>query len=266
MILLRKIPVHYYLIAILFALFILFLGLPVLSLILYITPEQFIAAFSDDGVRQAIILSFMTATISTCLVILFGIPIAYMNARHEYRGKNWIETLLDLPIVLPPSVAGLALLLTFGRNGMIGSFLYAHGIHVIFTTLAVIIAQIFVACPFFIRQARTAFEGVRPEYEQAARTLGAGRIAAFMLVTFPLARAGLISGAILSFARAIGEFGATIMVAGNLPGRTQTMPLAIYSMMQSDLSNAVALSVILVIFSAFVLMMVRVITRSGTGS
>jgi len=183
-----------------------------------------------------------------------------MNARIDYPGRKFIETLIDVPIVLPPSVAGLALLVLFGRRGLIGSYFNELGITIIFTSVAVIIAQIFVAGPLYIRQAKSAFAMVDQVYESAARTLGAGRLLTFIKVTVPLARTGLISGIILSFARAIGEFGATIMVAGNLPGRTQTMPLAIYGFMQSDLTASIALSIVLIAISFIILILIRIIS------
>jgi molybdate transport system permease protein len=240
---------------------VLFFTLPILSLVLRITPEEFIAAISAPTVQSAIALSLITASAATILIILIGTPLAYINARVPYPGRNLVETLIDLPIVLPPSVAGLALLVLLGRRGLLGTWLNDHGIMIIFTTGAVIIAQVFVAGPLYIRQAKSAFAMVDPVYEAAARTLGAGPLTAFLRVTVPLAKTGLISGVILSFARAIGEFGATIMVAGNLPGKTQTMPLAIYGLMQSDLTASIALSLVLVIISCIILLLIRIISR-----
>ncbi len=239
---------------------ILFFTLPLLSLLLRITPDQFIEALFNPEVKSAIFLSLITAFTATILIVLIGTPLAYLNARISYPGRDLVETLIDLPIVLPPSVAGLALLVLLGRRGILGAWMNDHGIMIIFTTAAVVIAQIFVAGPLFIRQAKSAFAMVDPVYEQAARTLGATPLKAFLKVTIPLARTGLISGVILSFARAIGEFGATIMVAGNLPGKTQTMPLAIYGLMQSDLTASIALSLVLIAISCIILILIRVIT------
>ena len=238
---------------------ILFFTLPLLSLLLRITPEEFISAILERDVQNAIFLSLITAGASTVIVVLFGTPLAYLNARVPYRGRHFVETLLDLPIVLPPSVAGLALLVLFGRRGLIGAYLNNVGITIIFTTFAVIIAQVFVAGPLYIRQAKTAFAMVDQVYEAAARTLGASPLRTFMKVTIPLAWTGLVSGVILGFARAIGEFGATIMVAGNLPGKTQTMPLAIYGMMQSDLTASIALSLVLIAISCVILVTIRIL-------
>jgi molybdate transport system permease protein len=242
---------------------ILFFTLPLLSLLLRITPAEFFAAIMEPDVRSAILLSLITAAASTIVILILGTPLAYLNARVAYPGRSFVETLLDLPIVLPPSVAGLALLVLFGRRGLIGSYLNHYGISVIFTLLAVIIAQVFVAGPLYIRQAKSAFAMVDPVYESAARTLGATPLITFFRVTVPLAWTGLVSGVILSFARAIGEFGATIMVAGNLPGKTQTMPLAIYGLMQSDLTASIALSLVLIGISCIILIIIRVLSRRG---
>ena len=242
------------------AITILFFTLPLLSLLLRITPEEFISAIQEPNVKSAIFLSLITATTATILTVLIGTPLAYLNARIPYPGRDVVETLIDLPIVLPPSVAGLALLVLLGRRGLIGSWLNDNGVMIIFTTFAVVIAQVFVAGPLYIRQAKSAFAMVDPVYESAARTLGASPLKAFLKVTVPLAKTGLISGVILCFARAIGEFGATIMVAGNLPGKTQTMPLAIYSLMQSDLTASIALSLVLISISCIILIIIRLIS------
>lgn len=239
---------------------ILFFTLPLISLLLRITPEEFISAILEPDVSNAILLSLITAGTATVIIVLLGTPLAYLNARVEYPGRTFVETLLDLPIVLPPSVAGLALLVLFGRRGLIGGYLHDAGITIIFTTLAVIIAQVFVAGPLYIRQAKSAFAMVDQVYESAARTLGGTPLTTFLKVTVPLAWTGLVSGVILGFARAIGEFGATIMVAGNLPGKTQTMPLAIYGMMQSDLTASIALSLVLIGISCIILVLIRVLS------
>lgn len=243
---------------------ILFFTLPLLSLLLRITPDEFISALCDSGVKNAIILSLITASAATILTVLIGTPLAYLSAWVPYPGRNLVETLVDIPIVLPPSVAGLALLVLLGRRGLLGSWMNDHGITIIFTIFAVIIAQIFVAGPLYIRQARSAFAMVDPVYEDAARTLGATPLKAFLKVTIPLAKTGLISGVILCFARAIGEFGATIMVAGNLPGKTQTMPLAIYGLMQSDLTASIALSLVLIGISCIILILIRLVSGRST--
>ena len=250
-----------FLVFVLLALFLIFIILPVASLFLRITPEGFIESLKQPVVLDALILSLSTACISTAVVILLGTPLSYINARHDYRGKNIVDTLTDLPIVLPPAVAGLALLMAFGRKGVLGSYLDMFGIQIAFTTLAVIFAQIFVASPFYIRQARASFEAVDVIYENAARTLGASRLNVLMKVTIPIAWGGLVSGSILSFARALGEFGATIMFAGNFQGKTQTMPLAIYTTMQSSMDEAISLSIILVAISFAVILTVKYVAK-----
>jgi molybdate transport system permease protein len=172
-----------------------------------------------------------------------------------------IETVLDLPIVLPPAVAGLALLMTFGRRGVFGPALTQLGINLPFTTIAVVMAQVFVAAPFFIRSAQTGFASIPREIEEGASDLGADAWHVFRHVTFPLAGPALLSGIILSGARALGEFGATILFAGNFAGRTQTMPLAIYQAMESDLGAALAVAAVLVFMSFGFLLILRLITR-----
>jgi len=247
--------------AVLLALFLLFITLPVVSLFLKISPEAFLSSLTQPVVLDALSLSFVTATVSTAIVVLFGTPLALVNARRDYRGRELVDTLTDLPIVLPPAVAGLALLMAFGRRGVIGQYLDIFGIQIGFTTIAVILAQVFVASPFYIRQARASFEAVDRIYEDAARTLGASSGTVALRITIPLAWGGLVSGAILSFARALGEFGATIMFAGNFQGRTQTMPLAIYTTMQGDMNAAISLSIILVVISFAVISAVKIVTR-----
>jgi molybdate transport system permease protein len=246
---------------ILISLFLLILIFPIASLFFKITPGEFIRSLSEPVVVDAMVLSLITATISTIIVITLGTPLSYVNARVKYRGRAIIDTLTDLPIVLPPAVAGLALLMAFGRKGVLGSYLDLFGIQLAFTTAAVILAQVFVASPFYIRQARASFEAVDPIFENAAKTLGASRLQVLMKITIPIASSGLVSGAILTFARALGEFGATLMFAGNYQGKTQTMPLAIYTTMQSNMYDAISLAIILVVISFAVIMTVKYVTK-----
>ena len=240
-------------------LFLIFVTVPLISLFTRISAGDIWTALTSQSAMNALMLSAVTALVSTVIVVLFGTPLAYINARVAYPGRNIIDTLTDLPIVLPPTVAGLALLTAFGANGLIGQYFSVFGFKVAFTTLAVVIAQVFVASPFYIRQARSSFEAVNVEYEYASRTLGAGVVKTFFRVTLPLAAGSLLSGIVMTFARALGEFGATMMFAGNLPGKTQTMPLAIYSEMQSDLAVSIALSIVLVVFSFAVILLVKYI-------
>jgi len=234
-----------------------FIVIPILALFFRISPAQFIASLSDPMVWDALVLSLVTASISTVIIILIGTPVAWINARYQYPGREIVDTLIDLPLVIPPAVAGLALLMTFGRTGLIGGFLYGFGISIAFTTLAVIMAQIFVSVPFYVRQARASFEQLDQVYEQAARSLGSTAAPTFFTVILPLVKSGLIAGAIMSFARALGEFGATIMFAGNFQGRTQTMPLAIYTAMQGDIDASITLSIILILISFIVIALVK---------
>jgi len=247
--------------SLLFGGFLLFITVPVVSLFLRISPEAFIASLSNPVVTDALTLSLATAGACVGIVVLCGTPISYINARTAYRGRDIIDTLIDIPVILPPAVAGLALLMAFGRYGILGSYLSICGIEVAYTTLAVVLAQVFVSSPFYIRQARASFEAVDRSLEDAARTLGASPFRTFTRITMPLAAGGLVSGAVMTFARALGEFGATIMFAGNIQGRTQTMPLAIYTAMQGDLDASLALAVILVIISFGVITGVRYAVR-----
>jgi molybdate transport system permease protein len=249
------------LVAILVIIAVLFIGIPLAALLLRVPPAILFASLQDPVVLDALFLSLITAGISTLIVIGFGTPIAYINARCQYPGKKIIDTITDLPVVLPPAVAGLALLMAFGRRGLVGQYLNTMGIDIAFTTIAVIMAQVFVASPFYIRQARTSFAGVNRVYEHAARTLGASPLTTFFSITVPLAITGILSGAVMTFARALGEFGATIMFAGNLQGKTQTMPLAIYGAQQGDMDASLALAVILVIISFAVIIVIKILTE-----
>ncbi len=240
-------------------LFLLFVTVPLVALFTRVSPSDLWTALTSSTAIDALTLSATTALVSTVVVVLFGTPLAYVNSRVQYPGRNIVDTLTDLPIVLPPTVAGLALLIAFGANGLIGQYFSIFGIKIAFTTVAVVIAQIFVASPFYIRQARSSFEAVDVEYEYASRTLGANAFSTFFRVTLPLAAGSLLSGIIMTFARALGEFGATMMFAGNLPGKTQTMPLAIYSEMQSDMSVSIALAIVLVVFSFAIILIVKYI-------
>jgi len=247
--------------ALLLTLAIAFIALPVVALFLKSPLDTTINSLHDPVVMDALRLSLTTSTLTTLIVVLMGTPVAYVSARFHYFGKDMADSLIDLPVIMPPAVAGIALLMAFGRMGIVGQHLNAFGISIAFTTLAVIIAQVFVSSPFYIRQARTSFEDVDLAFENAARTLGASRAYTFFYVILPIAMNGLISGAIMAFARSLGEFGATIMFAGNFQGRTQTMPLAIYTAMQGDLDVSLCLSIILVAISFVVIVLVKKLTR-----
>ena len=213
------------------------------------------AAALDDAVFAALRLSFATTFLSLGLTLAFGTPLAYVLARRRFPGRRLVESLVDLPIVLPPAVAGLALLLALGRRGPAGSL----GLEVAFTTVAVVLAQTFVSAPFYIRSARGAFATIHRDLEDAARMDGGGEWQAFRRVTVPLAMPVLVGGAILAWARALGEFGATIMFAGNVEGVTQTLPLAVYAEFQSSLDASIAAAAILVVAALAVLLGVRLL-------
>jgi molybdate transport system permease protein len=222
-----------------------------------------VAAVGAPIVVQALELSVLTTFLVLVLSLLFGSPLALLLARRDFPGKILIDTLVDLPIVLPPAVAGLALLLTFGRTGLLGATLDSVGLELPFTTAAVVLASMFVAAPFYVRAARAGFLVVPPELEDAGRVEGATDWQVFRHITVPLAAPSLFGGAILCWARALGEFGATIMFAGSLAGRTQTMPLAIYAALETDLDAAVALSVLLLVISVVLLMLARAWLRTA---
>ncbi|MCB9076564.1 MAG: molybdate ABC transporter permease subunit [Anaerolineaceae bacterium] len=234
-----------------------FLALPIAAMFIRTPPSQLLANLAEVQVIQAISLSLLTTSITLVVTIIFGTPVAYLLGRYDFPFRRAIDTLLDLPTVLPPSVAGVALLMAFGRRGLVGEWLEVGGLHIAFTQVAVILAQTFIAAPFYVKAAMLGFAGVDRDLEQAAALDGAGGWQAFRFVTLPLAWTALLSGAVMTWARALGEFGATIIFAGNYPGRTQTMPLAIYIGFELDLDIALTLSVILVGCSFVVLLVVK---------
>ena len=236
----------------------LFLGLPVAVLIVRaIADGSLTDALTTQVVLDALALSLFTTSISVALSAAFGLPLAWLMARRTFRGSWLVETIVDLPIVLPPAVAGLGLLLVFGRQGLIGEPL---GAGIPFTTIAVILAQTFVSAPFFIRSARTGIAAVDRDLEAAARVDGASELQLFRAVTMPLAATALAAGLVMTWARSLGEFGATIMFAGNIEGRTQTLPLVVYGEFQAgDLDASIAAAAILVLAAIGVLIAVRVL-------
>jgi len=233
------------------------LVLPLLALFFRTPPTTLLLRMYDPLVLAALRLSLLTAAGATALVVVLGLPLAYLLATRRFRGKRLVELLVDLPMVLPPTVAGLALLLAFGRSGMAGGVLNLFGIALPFTTLGVVVAQAFMAAPFFIGPARAALAAVDVRYLDAAATLGASESYTFLRVMLPLALPSIGAGTAMACARALGEFGATITFAGNLPGVTQTMPLAVYLALQTDLEAAISLSVLLVALSVGLLAGIR---------
>lgn len=222
---------------------------------------QWAAALADETVSQALWLSGETTLAALVLIVLFGTPLAYLLSRYRFPGRGLVDTLVDLPVVLPPAVAGVALLMAFGRRGVLGPAIEASGLEIAFSTTGVVIAQCFVAAPFYIRSARTGFDHVDPQLELVAASLGASRFAVFRRVTLRLALPTLVAGIVMSGARALGEFGATLMFAGNFPGRTQTMPLAIYTAMESDMGVALTISCVLLAVSFLALFALRASRR-----
>jgi molybdate transport system permease protein len=223
---------------------------------------------TSDMVVHAMRLSAITSTISLALAILFGTPVAYLLARRSFPGKIIVDLLVDLPIVLPPTVAGVALLVAFGRRGVLGEHLTDAGIELAFTGTAVVLAQLFVSAPYYIRTVKAGFESVSPEYEGVAATLGASPLRIFYRIVLPLSWPSVVAGAILCWARGLSELGATLIFAGNFEGRTQTMPLAIIGVFDAgrSINVAIALSVILVIAAAVLLTLLRLLARSASRS
>jgi len=236
------------------SLILLFLLLPLIAVFASLQWTQVASNLYDPLVFSALRLSLSTSVISVAISVLLGSPLAYLLARGDFRGKRLVGALVELPMVLPPAVAGVALLLAFGRQGLVGQYL---GFGLSFSILAVILAQTFVAVPLYIRAARGSFAAVDPDLERVSLTLGVSPGRTFYRVTIPLSLPGLFGGMVMTWARAMGEFGATIMFAGNLQGVTRTLPLAIYTAMQSDFSAAMVMSALMIVVSVVVLLLAR---------
>jgi molybdate transport system permease protein len=232
-----------------------------LPLIAVFTQGSLREGFHQSGAWTALEISFETSAVSLGLMIVFGTPISYLLATTEFVGKTLVTTLFELPLVLPPAVAGLGLLVAFGRFGLVGPELTALGISIPFTKTAVVMAMTFVASPLYVRQAIAAFTAVDPDLLAASRTLGAGPARTFLRVAVPVAVPGLGAGAALGWARALGEFGATILFAGSLPGKTETAPIAIYLGLEQGLNQALALGALLITVSAIVLIAAKLLIR-----
>ena len=241
-------------------------GAPILALMLRGATAGLAEFLRDPMVQAALRLSVVTSATACLLAVVCGTPLAYALARWEFPGRRVIETLIDLTLVLPPAVVGISLLIAFGRRGVFGPALAAAGISLPFTPAAVVLAQLFVAAPFFVRAARVSFDAIGRQVEEAAAILGASPWQLFRHVMLPTAQRGLVAGLALCWARALSEFGATILFAGNMPGRTQTMPLAIYLGLERDLGVALALSVILLGVSGLLLFVLRRFERSSLPS
>ncbi|AUA12470.1 Molybdenum transport system permease protein ModB [Streptomyces malaysiensis subsp. malaysiensis] len=231
-----------------------FLVLPLLALLVRAPWRSLPDQLTSVAVWQALRLSLITATAATAVALVLGVPLAWLLARARFPGRRLVRALVTLPLVLPPVVGGVALLLALGRNGIVGRWLdSAFGVTLPFTTAGVVVAEAFVAMPFLVISVEGTLRAADPRYEEAATTLGASRFTAFRRVTLPMVAPGVAAGAVLAWARALGEFGATITFAGNFPGRTQTMPLSVYLALQSDPAAAIALSLVLLAVSIAVL-------------
>jgi molybdate transport system permease protein len=235
----------------------LFIAIPLVALFLRTSLTDLFSNLNQTQVIQAVSLSLITSLATTTLTLILGTPVAYLLAQRHFRFSRLVDTLIDLPTVLPPSVAGVALLMAFGRKGLFGSMLGGMGINIPFTLIAVIMAQTFIASPLYVKAAAIGFASIDPELKQAAALDGATRLQIFRFVVLPLSWMALLSGSVLTWARALGEFGATIIFAGNFPGRTQTMPLAIYIGFEIDMNVALTLSIILICFSFLTLVVVK---------
>ena len=236
----------------------LFLVLPLAGLLIRAPWSTLPQRLAEPEVRAALRLSLQTATVATVVCLVLGVPLAWLLARVDFPGRRLVRALVTVPLVLPPVVGGVALLLVFGRRGLIGSWLDANfGLTLPFTTTGVVLAEAFVAMPFLVIAVEGALRGADTRYEEAAATLGAGRWTTFTHVTLPLVAPGVAAGAVLCWARALGEFGATITFAGNFPRRTQTMPLAVYLALETDLDAAIVLSLILLTVSVVILAALR---------
>jgi molybdate transport system permease protein len=242
-----------------------FVSLPLLSLVVWTVDKGAWRAMASPIAVDALLLSARTTAITMVILLVVGTPAAYVLARVDFRGNRVVNTLIDIPVVLPPSAAGIALLLAFGRLGLVGRYLDVFGVTITFTTAAVVMAEIFVAAPFYVRQAATGFGAVDRTVEESALVDGASRSTVFFRVTVPLAFPALVAGALTAWARALGEFGATVIFAGSFRGVTQTIPLAIFAEFHRNLDAAVALSVLVLGFAFAVILAVRYLTTRAAG-
>lgn len=241
------------------ALLLSFLAIPVVAIFVEAGPRELFDSLGREGALEALWLSLRTSLMAVVAIVAVGTPAAYLLARRRFRGRAGVITLIELPLVLPPAAAGIALLAAFGPAGLLGGAIEDAGITLVLQTAGVVVAMAFVAAPFYVRGAIAAFEAVDPNLLDASRTLGAGDGRTFLRIAVPGARAGLASGLALAWGRALGEFGATLLFAGSLEGRTQTAPLAIFRFLATDFDAALALSGVLVVFSAALLLGVKLL-------
>ncbi len=237
-----------------------FLALPIVALFTEVPLDRVPDLLADPAVRDAIAVTARTNAVANVLIVVIGTPVAYLLASTAFRGRSLAITLVELPLVLPPAVAGIGLLAAFGAGGLLGPALDEAGIVLPFSEWAVVMAVTFVASPFYVRQAISAFESVDRSYVDAARTLGASRARTFARISLPLAAAGLLAGWVLAFARGVGEFGATIVFAGNVRGETQTLTLAIYEQLDANFDVALSIGILLVVLSGSVLLSYKLLS------
>ena len=240
-----------------------FLVLPVVAVFVNTSPSDLVASLSDPSATDALRLSLVTTCIAVAIIVVVGTPAAYLLATRSFRGRSVVVTLIELPLVLPPAVAGIALLAALGPHGILGGVLNDAHVELVLQTAGVVVALTFVAAPFYMRQAEAAFGAVQRSWLEASRTLGAGEARTFWRVAIPAARPGLVAGLALAWGRALGEFGATLMFAGSFRGITQTVPLAIYDQFSTDFAGALALSAILVALSGALLLTVKLLAGSA---
>ncbi len=234
-----------------------FLALPLVAIFLDVGPGRLVASLDDQGSVEALVLSLRVTLVALAVIVALGTPTAWLLATRSFRGRTLAITLVELPLVVPPAVAGIGLLAALGPRGLLGPALDRAGVELVFQTAGVVVALVFVASPFYIRQALAAFTALDPTVIEASRTLGAGDARTFARVGLPGARAGLVAGGALAWGRALGEFGATLVFAGSLGGVTQTAPLAIYGRFADDFTGALALSAVLVAVSGAILLAVK---------
>jgi molybdate transport system permease protein len=241
----------------------LFLALPVVAVFTNTSPSQLIRSLGDAESTDALRLSIETSAIAVACIVVVGTPAAYLLATRAFPGRSLVVTLIELPLVLPPAVAGIALLAALGPHGILGGALGTAHIQLVLQTAGVVVALAFVSAPFYVRQAQSSFEAIDRSLIDASRTLGSSEAATFARVAVPVAVPGLIAGLALAWGRALGEFGATLMFAGSFRGVTQTAPLAIYDQFTTDFPAALGLSAILVVVSAALLLAVKLVLRAG---
>ena len=240
-----------------------FLTFPVAAIFADTGPDRLVASLGESGSLDALRLSLEASGIALVLIVIVGTPAAWLLATRRFPGRSVVVTLIELPLVLPPAVAGVGLLAALGPEGLVGGWVNGAGIELVFATAGVVVALVFVASPFYLRQAQAAFAAVEPSLLEASRTLGAGEARTFLRVGIPSALPGIATGAALAWGRALGEFGATLVFAGSLEGVTQTAPLAIFERLTTDFSSALALSAVLVALSAAILLGVKLASGRG---